>query len=432
MQPKSSFYFVLYLVVVVDLLAVVTERDYWLDSIVRSYEKPLSLSVPATNHWVTSRDDSVLILVSDLHNDEEKSNLKYFAKSLEPQSVPGEYSEHPRVDPVTGNGTFVGKFLEPGEYSFGLWAELSRHLPDDAGGRYRTIKSDTVHFVLSVQKDPVPATNFAMAVDKNRDNWIAGIKYEKYIFVNTDPTKLRLWGLPKGFRRGSAGKNTVQLIWDNPTKGETRVTLHGLANRGLSPEIESDDLTFTIDVDMPNWNPEPQQKAYWKVPYVFNSRVGELEANEYTVQIFANTTSPVGTITAKQYPYKIIPDQSWTSLTFRARSTKGAEIMTREISVQAPPSPQIEWTSSGLRGSDYVVQFFCRDLSGADVQVKYEVLYPAGVTSRLDPPIYGKAFTLTIRDVTKTRPQYLTLRISAKGISQVPSRPLDKTFVLLY
>ncbi|MDH3252262.1 MAG: hypothetical protein OEM41_05675 [Ignavibacteria bacterium] len=432
MQPKTSFYFVLYIVVVVDLLAVVTERDYWLDSITRAYEKPLTLSVPATSQWVTSRCDSIVIHASDLQNDQEKSDMRYFVRPSHPESISGVYSEEPTVNPLTGSGTFAGTFDEPGDYRFVAWAELPRRLPDDVGGIGRTVRSDTVRFALTVQKDPVPATKFAMAVDKNHDNWITGIRYEKHLFINADPAQVELLGLPKGFRRGSTGTNTIQLLWDRPTRGRTRVSLHGLARRGLAPDIDSDALAFTIDVDEPNWNPEPGRVAYWKVPFVFSSRVGGLESHEYVIDVLANEGSPVATITAKNYPYKITPEQTWTSLTFRARSANGAEIMTKSIPVHAPPPPQIEWSSSGLKGTDYVVQFACRDITGGDVDVRYEVLSPAGITSRLDPPVRGTSFTLVLRDVTKARPQYVTLRVSARGISQTPSRPLDKTFVLLY
>jgi hypothetical protein len=432
MQPKTSFYFVLYIVVVVDLLAVVTERDYWMDSIARGYEKPLTLSVPATSQWVTSRYDSVVIHAADLQNDREKSDLQYFVRPLHQEPIAGGYSEQPVVNPVTGSGTFTGTFEDPGEYRFVAWAELSRHLPDDVGGSVRTIRSDTVQFLLTVQKDPIPATQFAMALDKKHDNWITGIRYEKHLFVNADPSQVQLLGLPAGFRRGATGTNTIQLFWDTPTRGRTLVSLRGVANRGLAPDFDTDALSFTIDVDEPNWTPEPGNVAYWKVPFVFSSRVGGLEANEYTVDVIANEGLPVGTITARNYPYRVTPEQSWTSLTFRARSATGAQIMTKSIPVHPPPPPQIEWSSSGLKGTDYVVQFACRDITGGDVDVRYEVLSPAGITSRLDPPGRGTSFTLVLRDVTKTRPQYVTLRISARGISQTPSRPLDKTFVLMY
>jgi hypothetical protein len=430
MQPKHSFYFVLYLVVVVDLLAVVTERDYWMDSTVRVFETPVRLSVPRHNQWVASQQDSLPILISGAQNGQEKGDVRYVVQNLNGSENGGTFTEQPVVNAATGNGTFIGTFNEPGEYRFAVWATLPRTYPKEK--RATTILSDTVNFSVIVQKDPVPAAQFTMAVDKKHDNWITGIRYEKQVFVNADPWKLRLLGLPRGFRRGEIGNNSVQLIWDNPVRGKTTVSLHGYADRGLDRAIDSDDLSFSIDVAAPGWNPEPGKSAYWKVPYTFSSAVGGLDPGEYVVRILANGTVPVATISAKQYPFKILPEQSWNSITFEASSAKGAVIMKKEVAVQAPPPPQIEWNASGLKGTDYVIEFSCRDITESDVDVRYEVLYPQGLTSRLDPAAHGKSFTLKIRDITKNHPQFVTVRVSAQGISQVPSRPLDKTFVPLY
>ena len=131
MQPKHSFYFVLYLVVVVDLLAVVTERDYWMDSTVRGFETPVHLSVPQHNQWIAAQQDSLPILISGTQNQQEKRGVRYVVLPLTGNPHEGTFSQEPVVDTVTGNATFVGTFNEPGEYRFSVWAKLPRVYPKE-------------------------------------------------------------------------------------------------------------------------------------------------------------------------------------------------------------------------------------------------------------------------------------------------------------
>ncbi|NNG28119.1 MAG: hypothetical protein HKM87_11365 [Ignavibacteriaceae bacterium] len=91
---KISFYFVLYLVVLVELLAVIIERDNSelelkarlkefetiQDSVISSYSLPVLLSVQEVTNWqITGRDSlHILISVTNLQTLEEKAGVRYF------------------------------------------------------------------------------------------------------------------------------------------------------------------------------------------------------------------------------------------------------------------------------------------------------------------------------------------------------------------
>ncbi len=428
-MPKASFYFVLYLIGIVNLLSIITERDYALDSLVRDYEQPLKLSAPSVSQFVVSRSDTVEVLVSNVKSSLERSTIQYFVTS---QSETGEVLTSPIVDSETGNAKFAGVFDKPGEYRFSVWANVMRQLPKGAGGQRVRTGSDTATLliVVSNEKSEIPGTKFSMGVDKKAEQWVSGIPYIKTVFVNTDPRKVSLAGLPAGFRRGVVGDNSIQLIWDKPMPGTLQIALSGNAGRNLSTALDAASLAFAVNVEPPTWNPLPQKTAYWNIPYTFQSRVGELDVNDYTVSVFANGSTPVSSLATKQFPIVVMPQPTWSSMTFVATSINGHEIIRTEIPVKAPPPPQIKWTSSRLIGDDYVISFTAEDVGGKDVNVNCTLVQPSGLTAVLSAR-HGKAFTFTVKNVTATRPQALVIRTSIHGIGGV-SAPLDRTFPILY
>ena len=137
---RVPFYFVLYLVVLVELLAVIIERDSTelelqarlneyatiQDSIISLYSRPILLDVQEETNWLISSKDSahVLISVSNLHTLEEKAGVQYYINSYEE----GNYY-NVIVDKETGNGNFYFKTNRNGTYNFDVYCKLRRQLP---------------------------------------------------------------------------------------------------------------------------------------------------------------------------------------------------------------------------------------------------------------------------------------------------------------
>lgn len=432
MKPKASFYFVLYLIGIVNLLAIITERDYALDNLMRDYERPLKLSVPSVTEFVAAQSGDVEVLVSNLKDQDERTSLSYHLHGVDENPANGTLHSTPAIDAATGNARFTGTFSKTGEYTYRVWAEVTRQLPKDAGGHRVRTGSDTATFAIRVSKtrSEIPGSKFSMGVDKKSEFWISGVPYVKTIFVNTDPRNVKLAGLPEGFRRGGMGENSIQLVWDKPLPGTTQIALAGNAGRNLAASLDAAKLAFDVQVEPPSWNPAPSKTAYWNLAYTFQSKVGELDVNDYKIDVFANGTMPVKSATSEQSPIVIMPDKAWSSLTFVATSRHGHEMLRTEIPVKTPPPPQIKWTSSRLEGDDYVITFTAEDVGAKDVNVNCQLVQPAGLSAVLSAR-HGKSFTFTIRNVTATRPQALVVRTSIHGIGGI-SKPLDRTFPILY
>jgi hypothetical protein len=417
---------------IVNLLAMITERDYAVDKLLKDYQTPLKLSAPQFNEWKIGETNSLEVLVSGLKNEQERSSVTYHLQSLAGESRESALSKTPTVNPENGNATFSGTFTKGGEYRFKVWADVTRQLPKDAGGQRLRMNSDTATFAILVSTDKyeIPGTRFSMGVDKKAEHWVAGVPYHKRVFVNTDPQKVRLIGLPSVFHRRVAGANSIELLWEKPLPGTMQVALRGNAGRSLDQSLDEAKVEFVVSVEPPTWNPAPQKVAYWNLAYTFSSKVGELDENDYAIKVLANGSIPVESVSKGQSPLVVVPEQSWSSLTFIATSNAGDEMLRAEIPVKAPPPPQIKWTSSRLEGDDYVIQFSAEDVGGKDANVNCSIVSPSSLTGILSAR-HGKKFIFTIKNVTKTRPQAIIVRTSIHGIGGV-STPLDRTFPILY
>jgi hypothetical protein len=417
---------------IVNLLAMITERDYAVDKLLKDYQKPLKLSAPQFSEWKIGETNSLEVLVSDLKSERERSSVKYHLLPLAGSDAHSSLSRIPTVNPENGNATFSGAFTKAGEYRFKVWADVTRQLPKDAGGQRLHMNSDTATFAIlvSTHKHEIPGTKFSMGVDKKAEHWVAGVPYHKTIFVNTDPQKVSLGGLPSVFRRRVAGANSLELIWEKPMPGTMQVALNGNAGRSLSAALDAAKLEFVVNVETPTWNPAPQKVAYWNIAYNFSSKVGELDENDYAIKVLANGATPVEAVSGGQFPFVIMPERSWSNLTFIATSNAGDEMLRAEIPVKAPPPPQIKWTSSRLEGDDYVIKFSAEDVGGKDANVNCSIVSPNSLTGILSAR-HGKTFTFTVKNVTATRPQAIIVRTSIHGIGGI-STPLDRTFPILY
>lgn len=139
---KVPFYFVLYLVVLVELLLVIVERDSTelelkerlaeyatiQDSVISLYSRPIQLDVEEEKEWTISSRDSLHIIVSasNLQTPEEKADVQYYIKAEEGD----ELSYHRMTtDKQTGFGNFYFKTNRNGTYNFNVYCQLKRQLP---------------------------------------------------------------------------------------------------------------------------------------------------------------------------------------------------------------------------------------------------------------------------------------------------------------
>ena len=175
---KIPFYFVLYLVILVELLLVIVERDSTelelkarlaeyatiQDSVIALYSKRIMLNVQEEKEWLISQRDSVhvIISVSNLQTPREKAAVKYF---INPGATnQGEYFNI-TTDTNTGNGNFYFKTNKTGTYNFDVYCTLKRQLPtylpriiingiyEKVGRNYNAV-SDTVSFRIKAKREP--------------------------------------------------------------------------------------------------------------------------------------------------------------------------------------------------------------------------------------------------------------------------------------
>lgn len=142
---KISFYFVLYLVVLVELLAVIIERDNSelelkerlkefeaiQDSVIASYSEPIYINVQEVTDWlITSPRDSlhILITVTNLQTPEEKEGVRYLFIQND-ISDEGLQNFNIIVDKKTGNGNFYFRSGRAGTFDFNVFCFVRRKLP---------------------------------------------------------------------------------------------------------------------------------------------------------------------------------------------------------------------------------------------------------------------------------------------------------------
>lgn len=143
MKTKISFYFVLYLIVLVELLAVIIERDTSehstktqlkqyeaiQDSLIKMFNQPILISVQDHTDWTITSNDSlgILISVSELQTPKEKERVKFHLKL---KDTPSPWTgEHIIPDKRTGNGTFYFAEKKAGNYTYNIYCTVRRDIP---------------------------------------------------------------------------------------------------------------------------------------------------------------------------------------------------------------------------------------------------------------------------------------------------------------
>ena len=145
-------YFVLYIVILVELLVVITERDEleakdhqirekMLTTIAETYKQPLILTVPqrSSEYNVNQPEPMrVVLTATGLTSEEEKEALKFFINYGEgriPKGFPKtgltfeNSTDEFKSEKNNGNAVFVARIKDKGEYKFSAYCEVERQLP---------------------------------------------------------------------------------------------------------------------------------------------------------------------------------------------------------------------------------------------------------------------------------------------------------------
>jgi hypothetical protein len=147
----KMLYFVLYIVLITELLIVITERDEleenekaisakMLGSIGEAYKRPMEFSVSPQTLDITlgggqSNGTIFTFTITGLVGDEEKKGLKYFITG---SGLPGEISTDNPGTPndkfyltqdENGVGRFNAKITSAGEFKFKAYFKVTRSLP---------------------------------------------------------------------------------------------------------------------------------------------------------------------------------------------------------------------------------------------------------------------------------------------------------------
>ncbi|MEN8191462.1 MAG: hypothetical protein ABFS12_01515 [Bacteroidota bacterium] len=154
-MKKNMIYFVMYLVLIVELLIVITERDEldekehlirdkMLNTLAESYRQPLVLTIPQrTSDYNLKSTEPLRVVLAPvgLASAAEKKKLKFFIdvdkkSKKKPRGWPkdgltlNDSTKDFKLVREDGNAIFVAKFKKEGSYKFSAYCELEREFPD--------------------------------------------------------------------------------------------------------------------------------------------------------------------------------------------------------------------------------------------------------------------------------------------------------------
>jgi hypothetical protein len=186
-MKKNMVYFVMYLVLIVELLIVITERDEleekevlirdkMLNTLVESYKQPLILSIPqrTSDYDLASKDPIKVVLTpAGLVSDAEKEHLKFYVNiDKSSKSIPAGWpskgitlsdsTSHYKLHRENGNAVLVADFSKDGDYKFVAYCTVVRQFPEylpeylldalsEKVGEFKTATSGTEKFEIKVK-----------------------------------------------------------------------------------------------------------------------------------------------------------------------------------------------------------------------------------------------------------------------------------------
>ncbi|HEX9005904.1 MAG TPA: hypothetical protein VF889_01325 [Bacteroidota bacterium] len=439
-----SFYFVLYLVAIITVFVITSERDSLLRKrdediarLVEIYIKPLHLSpaVDTVRYFLPANQkvtQEPLKLLAKAEGPIDKNDIRY--SLLNVRKISGGGSALQRGGPAAdqGSGTFTNDHgdgvlsfppLGEGVYEFTVTGYKPRVIRQGStmrvairdtsyviqySDRLNRIDRDTTVLIASVIKTGLEPTQMTLSTERPRETWVVGLPYRKRLFIAgvESPDRVSFDAPMLRVERSPGERSFVTLVWDNPSLGPRTFQVHGSGNRGLG-EKDHASTTFTVDVVPAAFATPPAARAFWEIPYIFDGQIAGINPIDLTVELQRDGT-PAWTRPAVPRD-TVIPDRSWHAMTFRILY-QGSLIKEHHASVEAPPPPQIRWVNQELDHdrSALIVTVACTDPAGGPVQMSLES-QPGGI-ARLDR-IRGTRFTITVSLAGK--PAGVFLKLSA-------------------
>jgi hypothetical protein len=181
---KANVYFIMYLVLLAELITIITERDILtkhevkvkkklINSIGNSYKNPVFVNAQQGVTWVIGSETPATVVINNvgLVSDEEKKNVKYTVEAdgsapanwqgtLKNGDKKGDYELY--FNPSTGDAEFRGKFSSEGKFKFKVTLEVDRVLPEYLIGKTKT----ELEKIIGNNKHQKATSSFSVDVSK--------------------------------------------------------------------------------------------------------------------------------------------------------------------------------------------------------------------------------------------------------------------------
>ncbi len=154
-MKKNMVYFVLYIILIAELLVVITERDdlqaveneirnKMLTTLAENYKRDIFLNIPEkeSEYSLGAKEEARVVLTPvGLTSEKEKENLEFFidiaedSKNIPPNWPKGGISlntlnEDYNIEKLEGSGVFISRFSKIGSYKFIAYCQVERVFPD--------------------------------------------------------------------------------------------------------------------------------------------------------------------------------------------------------------------------------------------------------------------------------------------------------------
>ena len=435
-SSNISFYFVLYLVAIITVFVITSERDNLLRQrdediahLIEVYVKPLHLA-PYTdtarffvspNQMLTGEPLKIRVKAD---GPMDRNDILFTI--AEARGADGGPIDAKAVQTLNenGDGLVVCPPLEPGLYVFRVAGYKPRIISDGKtmkvsirdttyqvqySQRLEHVDRDTTILIAKVEKSGIAPPQLTLSIPDANDSWVVGPPFTKKIFVggvqDVNGITCAADG-PGRIERPSGTAAYVTFVWDRPSLGRHMFSVATDARRGLG-EKDRAKISFTVQVFPASFTTPPPSRGYWGIPYVFDGQIAGLNPLDVAVERSHDGQS----LGAKPVVPKdtIVPQRTWNALAFRVLY-RGSVIKEHRVALETPPPPQIRWVQQNLdrTKNTFVITTESTDPIGGPVKLSLQS-EPSGIAT-IDK-IRGSRFTITID--LRNRPAAVFLKLTA-------------------
>jgi hypothetical protein len=435
-SSNISFYFVLYLVAIITVFVITSERDQLLRQrdediahLIEVYVKPLHLTAyvdtarffVSPNEQLTSEPVKVRVKADGPMDRDDIAFTIVSAHTADGGSID---SRAVRAVNESGDGVLITPPLEPGLYEFTVAGYKRRVISDGTrmkvsirdttyevqySKRLEKVDRDTVTLLARVEKSGIAPPQLTLSVPDANDAWVVGPPFTKKIFVGGVQDVGGVSFAPGGsgrIERSAGAPSYVTFVWDRPTLGRHTFAVTADARRGLGPKDRAQ-IGFAVQVFPATFSTPPAGRGYWGIPYVFDGQIAGLNPLDVAVDVSHDGqtlhTKPV-------LPRDtLIPQRSWNSLAFKVLY-KGSIIKEHRVPLEMPPPPQIRWVQQNLdrTANTFVITAESTDPIGGPVKLSLQS-EPSGIATM--DRIRGTRFRISID--LRNKPPAVFLKLTA-------------------